>query len=349
VATPAQASPGTVVGTSTSVSVLGADAEGEAGLVYAWSAIGTPPAAVTFAPNGSNASKVTTATFSKAGAYTLQAAIRDGAGQVATSAVDVMVVQTPTSAIVAPASVTLAPGGAQAFTATGRDQFAAPLATQPVFTWTASGGGTISGAGLYTAGTVAGGPFTVSATGTPGPSGTAQVTIGAAATTVTLAPAADAFVRDGDAGTNFGAQSTLVVKSSIDAGNSRVVYLRFALTGVGANVSAAKLRLFGSRPAAAVRTDAAFAVASTSWGEATLTWSNRPPVGAKQSPGVTVGTAAQYYEWDLSAYVRAQKQAGATALSLALQAESGFNEAPDTFSARESASNRPQLVITSAP
>ena len=66
----ATATPNPVTGTTCNLSVLGADDAGEANLTYTWAATGTPPAAVNFSANGSNAAKNTTAIFSKAGNYT---------------------------------------------------------------------------------------------------------------------------------------------------------------------------------------------------------------------------------------------------------------------------------------
>src|SRR5262249_39115641 len=87
VATPASATPNPVAGTTTAVSVLGADDNGEANLVYTWAATGTPPAPVSFSPNGTNAAKNATATFANAGTYTLQVGIMDADGQTVTSSV----------------------------------------------------------------------------------------------------------------------------------------------------------------------------------------------------------------------------------------------------------------------
>jgi hypothetical protein len=88
-----------------------------------------------------------------------------------------------TSIVVSPTSATVVASAMQQFTATARDQFVTNLTTPPSFTWTVSGGGTISTAGLFTAGTTAGGPFTVTAaSGTV--SGTGSVTVSAAATTI---------------------------------------------------------------------------------------------------------------------------------------------------------------------
>jgi O-glycosyl hydrolase len=91
VATAAAASPSTVTDTTTALSVLGADNGGESNLKYTWSTIGTPPAAVNFSANGSNAAKNTTATFSKAGTYNFQVTIMDSGGLNVSSSVSVIV------------------------------------------------------------------------------------------------------------------------------------------------------------------------------------------------------------------------------------------------------------------
>jgi hypothetical protein len=176
IATPASASPSPVTGITTSLSVLGADDRGEPNLTYTWTTIGSPPAAVTFSANGTNAAKNTVATFSKAGSYSFQVIIRDAGGLTATNTTDVTVNQTLTAIALSPVSATVNPSATRQFTATGRDQFATDLATQPSFTWNVNGGGTISSGGLFTAGTTAGGPFTVTAQ-SGGVSGTASVTV----------------------------------------------------------------------------------------------------------------------------------------------------------------------------
>ncbi|HTL51093.1 MAG TPA: hypothetical protein VL860_00815, partial [Planctomycetota bacterium] len=175
VATAATASPSPVTGTTTVLSVLGADDAGEPALIYTWSSVG--PAAVTYTLNGTNASKNTTATFTKAGAYTFTATIRDAGALTVTSSVAVTVNQSLTTITVSPASPSVVALSTQNFTASGKDQFATAMAVAPVFSWSVSGGGTIGAAtGIYTAGAFAGGPFTVTAT-SGAKSGTASVTV----------------------------------------------------------------------------------------------------------------------------------------------------------------------------
>jgi hypothetical protein len=192
VATPAAASANPVIGTSTNLSVLGADDAGAAALTYTWSLTGTPPATVTFSANGTNAARNTTATFSKAGAYSFLVTIRDAGGLTTTSSVNVTVNQTLTSLAVTPGSVTLNNGGTQQFSAQARDQFGTVLAVQPAFTWAlASGVGSVGTAGLYTAPATGTGSAVVRATsGAVG--GTASVTVQAVNQSPTVATAAAA-------------------------------------------------------------------------------------------------------------------------------------------------------------
>jgi hypothetical protein len=168
--------------TTAALSVLGADDGGEPALTYTWAATTVPSGgAATFAPNGTNAAKATTATLTRAGTYTLTATVRDAGGLAATSTVTVTVQPTLTSIVVTPATATVAVLGTRIFGAAGRDQFGANLAITP--TWSVGGGGTISTAGVFTAGSTPGGPFTVTAT-SGAITGTAAVTVSAVIDTV---------------------------------------------------------------------------------------------------------------------------------------------------------------------
>ena len=224
IATAASASPNPVLGTTASLSVLGADDGGEASLTYTWATIGTPPAAVTFSTNGSNAAKNATVTFTKAGTYTLQATVRDQPGLTTTSTVAVTVAQTLTSIAVAPSSANLEPLATQQFVATARDQFATDLAAQPTFTWSVSGGGSIDGNGLFAATTSAGGPYTVTAQ-SDGVSGTATVSIAVRNLEPTIRTPATVAPNPVTANT-----ASLSVLGDDDAGEANLIYT-WATTG----------------------------------------------------------------------------------------------------------------------
>ena len=152
IATAAAASPTTVTGRTTTLSVLGADNSGESTLSYVWSALSVPAGAtVTFSANGTNASKSTLATFDMAGIYNLVATIIDFGGLTVTSSVSVTVSQVLSSIVVTPTYTSMGASLQQQFTATGCDQFGAPMTSPPTVSWSvASGGGSINSSGLYT-------------------------------------------------------------------------------------------------------------------------------------------------------------------------------------------------------
>jgi len=190
VATAAAASPNPVTGSTSSLSVLGADDGGESALTYSWAATAVPSGATapTFSVNGTNTAKNATATFSKAGAYTLTATITDAVGLSVTSSVNVTVNQTPTTVVISPTSATVASHATSQFTATMNDQFGTALAVQPTFTWTNTGSGSVSTAGLYTAQYAAGSATVTAASGVLSKS--ASVTITNATPTIATAAGA---------------------------------------------------------------------------------------------------------------------------------------------------------------
>jgi hypothetical protein len=154
VATAAAATPNPAIGTTTALSVLGSDDGGESNLTYTWTAVAMPSGATapTYSINGTNGAKNTTATFSRAGAYTFTVTIADGQGNSVTSSVSISVTQTLKSIVLTPSTGSLDESATEPFTAVGYDQFGAMLASQPSFTWSVTGGGTInSSSGLFTA------------------------------------------------------------------------------------------------------------------------------------------------------------------------------------------------------
>ncbi len=155
VASPAAANPAAVTGTSTALSVLGADASdssGEACLSYTWSVTALPAGAASpvFSVNGTNAAKTTTATFASAGHYSFLVTIGDPQGLSVGTSVNVTVGQSFEAVDVTPGRTELGPGQTRQFTAEAEDQFGDALNPQPAFTWSAPGG-TISTRGLFTA------------------------------------------------------------------------------------------------------------------------------------------------------------------------------------------------------
>ena len=188
VATAAAATSNPVTTTTTALSVLGANDCGESNLTYTWATTGTPPAAVTFSANNTNAAKASTATFTKVGSYVLQCTMKDAGNLTATSSVTVTVNQTPTNMGLTPASASVNATQTRQFTASINDQFGAALTSQPTFAWSLSDStsGSLSTTGLFTANSTGGGPYILTATG-GGKSKTATVSVVAA--TLPVGPA----------------------------------------------------------------------------------------------------------------------------------------------------------------
>jgi len=226
VATPAACSPNPVTATTATLSVLGAHNSGEPTLTYTWAVTAKPAGASnpTFSPNGTNAAKSTTCTFTKAGEYTFQVTITDANTLTVVSTVNVMVAQTYTSVSVVPASVSIGRSAPFQFVANALDQFGQRMISQPSFTWSVTGGGSVNtSSGLFTAGTTAGGPHTLTAS-SGGKSNTSSITI------VTNAPPSVATLPSATPATVTGTTTALSVMGADDGGEPALTYT-WDLTG----------------------------------------------------------------------------------------------------------------------
>jgi hypothetical protein len=137
----------------------------------------------------------------------------------------------------------------------------------------------------------------------------------------------------------------LVKDQDNNTGNTRKSFLKFNLAAVTGSIAGAKLMLYGSRTTGTTQ-DAAYAVSNNDWAETAITWNSKPAIGAKLSADVTIGTTAQYYEFDVSSFVMARKAAGTDVVSLVVLYQTLTNNAPDTFNSREAATNPPLLIIS---
>ncbi|HEX8324403.1 MAG TPA: hypothetical protein VF595_10880, partial [Tepidisphaeraceae bacterium] len=215
VATPAAATPNPVTGTTTTLTALGADDNGEANLTYTWTAT-TKPAGSTpaFGTNGTNAAKSSVVTFDKSGSYTFQVTISDGTSSV-TSSVTVVVNQTVTTVTVSPATAGASLNQSVSFAATAFDQFGQALAVAPGFTWSITAGvGAVNASGSYTSATA--GTATVQALAN-GVAGTAFVTVTNAAPTLTTPASVSA-------SPVTGTSTVLDVLGADDGGENNLIY-----------------------------------------------------------------------------------------------------------------------------
>lgn len=142
----------------------------------------------TFSANGTNAAKSTTVTFTRAGTYPFEVAITDPGGLTVRSSVMLTVQQTLVALQVTPPYANVLSGATQQFNPQGTDQFGQFIFAGP-YTWAVSGGGSISGSGLFTASALAGGPHTVTLTGAGSRTGSAMVTVTSATAPMITMPA----------------------------------------------------------------------------------------------------------------------------------------------------------------
>ena len=203
----------------------------------------------------------------------------------------------------------------------------------------------------------------VTAATTLGPPGTTLAVIPRETRSVTLAPTADTYARDGsaNAATIFGntdPNQFMMKTAPLDSGFNRDGYLKFDLSSVP-EVFSAKLRLSatlsvvsGSTAMLAVGVTV-HAVPNTTWSEAILNWNNRPALGivldnknvTAQQPTPTT----QWIEFDVTDYLRVEKLAGRNVIALGLH--NALHSSPLVFITSKEAANtalRPQLVITTA-
>src|SRR5207244_11469714 len=110
-------------------------------------AIASRLTATAASPTGTNAVTRPDAPPTAAGAYTFQVTVTDQGGLTATSSVMVTVTQTAASVTVAPPTANVHQNATQRSEARRVGQEGGPLASQPTFARTVSGGGTKHGAG----------------------------------------------------------------------------------------------------------------------------------------------------------------------------------------------------------
>jgi hypothetical protein len=165
---------------------------------------------------------------------------------------------------------------------------------------------------------------------------------------VTLSATADTYVNDGaNVSTNFGSSTTLLAKKDGNPDYNRQTLLKFDI-GALPSINSAKLRLFGklSKSWSTPLTIGAFSVGDpNSWDESSVTFATRPMASGNLLATATLSsTTANWIEWDLSAFLAAQKAAGATVVSIMLTG-TGPASPYAIFQSRETG-NGPQLVVS---
>lgn len=162
---------------------------------------------------------------------------------------------------------------------------------------------------------------------------TVDITVSPAgsATTTTVTPVDDAYVRSGFPTENNGSATTLRVYRT-----SQESYLKFVVPALGGPVTQAKLRLFVNQASTVGGT--LYEVADNSWSESTLIWNNKPAAGTSSLGSLGSVTLNQWVELDLTGDVTA-----AGTYSFVLKTGNGTAA---WYSSSEGA-NPPELVVSS--
>jgi beta-mannanase len=146
----------------------------------------------------------------------------------------------------------------------------------------------------------------------------------------TFAADADARVAENNPRRNFGKERLLQSDNSPEIDS----YLRFAVSGVSAPVSRARLRLWATDKTG--NGPQVYGCATT-WSETGITWNNRPARTSGLLANAGAITANRYVEWDVTSLVRGN---GTFSFNVAGDSNDGVD-----FNSREAGSNRPQLIL----
>lgn len=144
-----------------------------------------PDGNIVFGGSGGSRTVTVTPVPGQSGSATITVTIGVGWKTSAWSFVITVDPEVATSMVVSPASATVQPGSNRAFAATVLNQLGTPMLAQPQVTWSVTGGGSVDGAGVFTAGAEAGGPHTLTASAS-GFTANATVAIANTAPTVSI-------------------------------------------------------------------------------------------------------------------------------------------------------------------
>lgn len=163
-------------------------------------------------------------------------------------------------------------------------------------------------------------------------------------TGVTRTAIADTYAADGESvNRSLAANNPMVVRTG-SSGANRITYLKFDISNLSA-VNTAKLQLFARLGSAGSAVNVGlYAVSNTSWTESGLTWNTKPAKGALLTTKSISSTSYTATTFDISAYVKQQRSAGAKFISLALVAQVA-SAIPVQILPRENSTNKPALVI----
>ncbi len=144
--------------------------------------------------------------------------------------------------------------------------------------------------------------------------------------------------------TPYGTSEDIQVKLA-EPGSSKEAFLKFTISNIPGPIAHARIRLYGKLVASG---DAfpvqVFACSTTGWSEF-LTWNTKPAAtGPVLSSAIISSTTSQWFDFDVTPYLKAQQADDATVVSFVLKAGS-TSSVHALFNSSEATSNQPELVI----
>lgn len=167
------------------------------------------------------------------------------------------------------------------------------------------------------------------------------------AATLTLNPTADAYVQAGsNASKNYGSTADLRVQTNGTTSKNYDSYLKFDTTAATGQIVSAKLRVYAKLSAKGTVSTTAYAVATTTWGETSITWNNKPARGSALGSATVNSTSYAWKEIDVTPYVQSEFNAGRKVLSFAYHNSANSSPYITAYSRNSTNANKPQLVLT---
>lgn len=163
---------------------------------------------------------------------------------------------------------------------------------------------------------------------------------------VTVPVADDTYVRAGSfAGSSYGWSNVLPLKFESQANYQMMSYLAMDIGSVAGTVTRAVLRLTGRLVTSPASPAQVLGVPSTNWSGATMTWNNRPAPDAVVGTFTVTGTTNSLHEIDVTSWVAARRAEGASRVAFCVR-QANTSRTYALLNAKEAASGRPELVIT---
>ncbi|MDB5285166.1 MAG: hypothetical protein JWR05_115 [Mucilaginibacter sp.] len=164
-------------------------------------------------------------------------------------------------------------------------------------------------------------------------------------TSVNLLPLDDSFIRNGSfASTNYGSDTSLIVKGSTISNYHRSTYLKFSLTDI-ASITSAILRIYGKNTDSQTAINlSCYGIDNDTWSESNLVFNNAPQPTAAALSVASLNNQSKYNDFNITNFVKAQL--GGDKLVSLLIKDAANKSVVTQFNSKENQVNKPLLVIT---